>query len=140
MLSACGHGATAGRENGFVFRREPEALSAAELFDLLWESLADVLGTAASATLLRRAIKQAVSRTSWSEPVIVTRSGLDYEYRVPETWTQACSEEALGALRAVAAELRVLLVELTGPVVVRRLARLAPLRERGIDFSADVPK
>ena len=139
MPSACGHGATAGRENGFVFRSEPGALSAAELFDLLWESLADVLGTAASATLLRRAIKQAASRTSWSEPVIVTRSGLDYEYRVPETWTQASSEEALGALRVVAAELRVLLVELTGPVVVGRLGRLQPLRERGIDFSADVP-
>jgi hypothetical protein len=123
-----------------VIHGEPEAMSAAELFDLLWESLADVLGTAATATLLRRAIKQAVSRTSWSEPVIVTKNGLDYEYRLPETWTQARNEEALGALRVVAAELHVLLVELTGPVVVRRLARLAPLRERGIDFSADVAK
>jgi hypothetical protein len=133
-----GHGPVAGQENGVVIRREPEALTAAELFDLLWESLADVLGTAASATLLRRAIKQAASRTSWSEPVIVTRNGLDYEYRVPETWTQACSEEALGALRVLAAELSVLLVELTGPVVVRRLAQLEPLRERGIHFSEEV--
>lgn len=120
--------------------REPEATSAAALFDLLWESLADVLGSAASATLLRRAIKQAASRTSWTETVSVTRNGLDYEYRLPETWTQGCSEEALGVLRVVADELRVLLVELTGPVVVRRLARLQPLRERGIDFSAGVPK
>lgn len=115
-------------------------MSTAELFDLLWESLTDVLGTAATATLLRRAIKQAASRTSWSDPVIVTKNGLDYEYRLPETWTQACSEEALGAFRVVAAELGVLLVELTGPVVVRRLARLAALRERGIDFSAELPK
>ena len=124
--------------NGFVSHSGQDASSAAELFDLLWESLADVLGTAASATLLRRAIKQAASRSSWPEPVIVTRKGLDYEYRVPETWTQACSEEALGALRVLAAELRVLLVELTGPVVIRRLARLEPLRERGIDFSEEV--
>jgi hypothetical protein len=115
-------------------------MSAAELFDLLSESLADVLGTAASATLLRRAIKQAASRTSWTETVSVTRNGLEYEYRVPETWAQGCSEDALGALRVMAGELRVLLVELTGPVVVRRLARLQPLRERGIDFSAEVPK
>lgn len=121
-----------------MIRSDPEALSAAGLFALLWEALADVLGTAASATLLRRAIKQAASRTSPSELVIVTRNGLDYEYRVPETWTQACSEEALAALRVLAAELRVLLVELTGPVVVRRLARLEPLRERGIDFSEEV--
>ena len=140
MLSARGHGATTGPENGFVMHSEPGTRSAAELFELLWGSLADVLGTAAGATLLRRAIKQTESRTSWSEPVIVTRKGLDYEYRLPETWTQACSEEALGALRVLAAELRVLLVELTGPVVVRRLARLQPLRERGIDFSEEVPK
>ena len=140
MLSDYAHGPRTGRENGFVSHSEPETTSAAALFDLLWESLADVLGTAASATLLRRAIKQAVARTAWPEPVIVTRNGLDYEYRVPETWTHGCSEEALGALRVVAAELRVLLVELTGPVVVRRLARLAPLRERGIDFSEEVPK
>jgi hypothetical protein len=117
-----------------------QATSAAELFELLWETLADVLGTAASATLLRRAIKQAASQTSSSEPVIVVRNGLEYEYRLPETWKQPGNEEAFGALRIVAAELRVLLVELTGPVVVRRLGRLAPFRERGIDFSDEEPK
>jgi len=118
-----------------VSRSDQDATSPAELFDLLWESLADVLGTAATATLLRRAIKRAASHTSWSEPVIVARNGLDYEYRLPETWKQPGNEEALGALRVVAAELRVLLVELTGPVVVRRLARLAPFRKLGIDFN-----
>jgi hypothetical protein len=122
-----------------VSRSDQEATSAAELFEVLWESLADVLGTAATATLLRRAIKQAAARTSWSEPVIVARNGLDYEFRLPETWKQPGNEEAVGALRVVAAELRVLLAELTGPVVVRRLARLAPFRERGIDFSDEAP-
>ena len=121
-------------------RSDQDATSPAELFDLLWESLADVLGTAATATLLRRAIKQAASQTSWSEPVVVIRNGLDYEYRLPETWKQPGNEEAFGALRVVAAELRVLLVELTGPVVIRRLARLAPFRERGIDFSDEATK
>jgi hypothetical protein len=116
------------------------ATSAAELFDLLWETLADVLGTAATATLLRRAIKQAASQTSWSEPVIVSRNGLDYQYRLPEAWKQRDNEKALGALRVVAGELRVLLIELTGPVVVRRLGRLAPFRERGIDFSEEAPR
>lgn len=116
---------------------DEHATSAAELFDLLWETLADVLGTAATATLLRRAIKQAASQASWSEPVIVSRNGLDYQYRLPEAWKQRDNEEALGALRVVAGELRVLLIELTGPVVVRRLGRLAPFRERGIDFSEE---
>jgi len=123
-----------------VSRSDQGATSAAELFDLLWESLADMLGTAATATLLRRAIKQAASQTSWSDPVVVMRNGLDYEYRLPETWKQPGNEKAVGALRVVAAELRVLLVELTGPVVVRRLARLAPFREQGIDFSDEAPK
>jgi hypothetical protein len=121
-----------------VSQSDQDATSAAELFDLLWESLADVLGTAATATLVRRALKQVASQTS-SEPVIVTRNGLEYEYRVPETWKQPGNEEAIGALRAVAAELRVLLVELTGTVVVARLARLAAFRKSGIDFSDEAP-
>ena len=99
-----------------------------------------MLGTAAAATLLRRAIKQAVSKTSWSDPVVVIRSGLDYEYRLPEAWKQPGNEKAIGELRVVASELRALLVELTGPVVVRRLARLAPFREHGIDFSDEDPQ
>jgi hypothetical protein len=119
---------------------DQDAASPAQLFDLLWATLADVLGTAATATLLRRAIKQAASHTSWSEPVIVTKNGLDYNYRLPETWKEPGNEEAVGALLVVAAELRVLLVELTGSVVIRRLGRLAPFREWGIDFSDEVPK
>jgi hypothetical protein len=123
-----------------VSGNDQEAASAAELFDLLWESLADVLGTAATATLLRRSIKRASSQTSWSEPVIVARNGPDYEYRLPETWRQPGNEEALSALRVVATELRRLLIELTGPVVVRRLVRLASFRKLGIDFSDEAPQ
>jgi len=108
--------------------------SAAELFELLWETLADVLGTAATATLLRRSIKQAAARTAWAEPVVVARHGLDYTYRLPETWKHPANDEAVDALRTIVAELRVLLVELTGPVVVARLGHLAPLRKWGIDF------
>jgi hypothetical protein len=120
-----------------VSRSDQDATSAAELFDLLWESVADVLGTAATATLLRRAIKRAASQSSWSETVTVSRNGLDYEYRLPETWKQPGNEEAVGALQVVATELCALLVELTGPVVIRRLGRLAPFRKLGIDFSKE---
>jgi hypothetical protein len=109
--------------------------SAAELFDLLWESLADVLGTAAGATLLRRAIKRAAARSAWPEPVVVARDGLDYTYRLPDTWKQPDNDGAVDEFRIIAAELRVLLVELTGPVVIARLAQLAPLRKWGIDFT-----
>ena len=125
------------RDNGHARRDDRDAASAAELFDLLWESLADVVGTAATATLLRRAIKRAAAQTSCPEPITVGRNGLDYEYLLPETWKQPGNEEAIGALRVVATELRALLVELTGPVVVRRLSRLAPLLKLGIDFSEE---
>ena len=111
------------------------ATSAAELFDLLWESLVDVLGTAATAIILRRAIQQAALRTPCPEQVAVVRIGLEYEYRVPETWKQSGNDEAVDTLRVVAAALRVLLVELTGPVVVDRLGRLASFRKWGIEFS-----
>ena len=112
---------------------DENASSAAELFELLWETLVDVLGTAAAATLLRRAIKRTMSQ------VAVVRKGPDYEYCLPETWWQPGNEEALTALRVMVAELRVLLIELTGPVVVRRLARLASFRKLGIDFSDEAP-
>jgi hypothetical protein len=114
--------------------------SAAELFELLWESLADVLGTAAAATLLRRAIKRAAAHGSPAEPVAIIRKGPDYEYHFPETWREPGNEDAVGALRGMATELRLLLIELTGPVVVRRLARLASFRKLGIDFSDEAPQ
>jgi hypothetical protein len=109
--------------------------SAAELFDLLWETLADILGTAATATLLRRSIRQSSDRIGWTEPLVVARSGPDYSYRVPDAWKQPGNDEAVDALRIVAAELRGLLVELTGPVVVTRLGQVAALRKWGIDFT-----
>jgi hypothetical protein len=112
--------------------------SAAELFDLLWETLADVLGTAATATLVRRSIKQAAGRTVGCEPLTVMRNGPEYTYRLPESWKKTGNDEAVDALRIVAAELRVLLVALTGPVVVARLAQVAALRKWGIDFANEV--
>jgi hypothetical protein len=111
------------------------ATSAAGLFDLLWKSLADVLGTAAAAIILRRAIQQAAPRDASAERVVIIRNGLEYEYRVPQSWTQPGNDAAVDALRRVCAALRVLLIELTGSVVVNLLGRLAPLRKWGIEFS-----
>jgi hypothetical protein len=118
-----------------VTSNDPGGESAAELFDLLWGTLADVLGTAATATLLRRAIKRGAARTAWSEPVVVARNGLDYTYRLPDAWKQSGNDEAVDVFRIIAAELKLLLIELTGPVVVTRLRQLAPLRKWGIDFN-----
>jgi hypothetical protein len=87
---------------------------------------------------VRRSIKQAGARIA-SESVVVVRDGVDYTYRLPEAWKEPGNDAAVDVLRILAAELRVLLVELTGPVVVARLGLLAPLRKWGIDFSAQAP-
>lgn len=105
---------------------------AASLFELIWESMADVLGTAATATLLRRALKRAAPRHAELSGIVIGRNHFNYEYQVPETWRQNSGGDAMCALRELARDLQPLLVEMTGPVVVRRLARVGPLRDLGI--------
>ena len=106
-------------------------LSVAALFTLIWESLADVLGTAATATLLRRAAKRATPRCAELTELAIDREKLEYRYTLPPAWANAAGRAPV-ALRELVAELRPLLVELTGPVVFRRLERIPELRKRGI--------
>jgi hypothetical protein len=116
---------------------EPQR-SAASLFDLLWESLADVLGTAAAATILRLALKRVAANGAGPAPeVLIERKDLEYHYRVPESWRFPGDEAPLQALRALGRELGTLLVELTGPVVVRGLERIDPFHDHHIHFRKD---
>jgi hypothetical protein len=107
-------------------------LTAEELFALLWDSMADLLGTAATATLLRRALRRASAQQLVLCGVVTEREGLTYRYTVPPAWQQALDQEALAALQALTRELYPLLVEMTGPVVVRRLARVQTLRRAAL--------
>jgi hypothetical protein len=106
-------------------------LSGAGLFTLLWESLADVLGTAATATLLRRAAFRAAPRIPELAELDIARVNLDYQYTLPSTWKEREAGTML-PLRELVGELRPLLVEMTGQVVVRHLEKIPELRERGI--------
>jgi hypothetical protein len=106
-------------------------LSAGGLFTVLWEALADVLGTAAAATLVRRAAKRAVLRWPELAGLSITREGLDYRYTLPSAWTDATPDRP-EPLCELARELWTLLVDLTGSVVVNRLAQIPELRNRGI--------
>jgi hypothetical protein len=106
----------------------PGDATAAELFGLLWDTMADVLGTAATATLLRRALKRAARGRADLGGVAIERDDLSYGYRLPETWREGRDGAAVGALRHLVGALEPLLVEMTGPVVVRRLAQVAALR------------
>ncbi len=106
-------------------------LSTGDLFAILWSALADVLGTAAAAALLRRAARRAV--LSWPElaALSITREDLEYCYVLPATWQDPALGRP-GALCALAAELWPLLRDLTGSVIVARLAQIPELQSRGV--------
>lgn len=106
-------------------------LSGGALFTIVWNALADVLGTAAAATLLRRAALRAAPAWPELHVLAITRNELEYAYAVPPGWDEPAADPP-PALRALVAELWDLLVELTGPVVVRSLAGVPELRHRGL--------
>lgn len=103
----------------------------AALFDLLWKELAEVLGTAATSTVLRRAAKRAAARNVEIADLAIRREGLDHTYVLPPAW-QDGREEGWIALRELLVELRPLLIELTGMVVIRRLQRIDAFQQRGL--------
>src|SRR5260370_39222734 len=69
--------------------------TAAELFDLLWESLAELLGTAATATLVRRAMKRVAVEAPAAPMGGVTRDTVTYYYEGPQHWRHAADPDAL---------------------------------------------
>jgi hypothetical protein len=118
---------------GFLRLRDASGLerSAAELFATVWETIADVLGTATTAAIVRRAAGRAATRSPELVGLVVVREELEYQYRVPSTWSQG-SERGLISLRVLAAELGRLLVELTGNIVVQRLEEDPELHTVGL--------
>jgi hypothetical protein len=106
--------------------------TAAALFGLLWGTMAEVLGTTATAVLVRRAAQRAAAHWPVLQQLVIHQDGLTYQFRVPKTWEEGSNPEALAALQALGQEVCHLLHVMTGSVVIRRLARLMPLRRYGI--------
>jgi hypothetical protein len=69
-------------------------LSAAALFTLLWEELADVLGTAATAVLVRRAARRAAHRRPELAELAISRENLEYRFILPRAWTERANAAA----------------------------------------------
>jgi hypothetical protein len=111
-------------------------MSADDLFTLLWEGLADILGTAAAAALVRRAARTAVVRCPELVELDVVREDLAYVFTVPAGWHEP-GEPVPAGLAELWRELRALLIELTGLVVLRHLARLPGLGSRGLQILPD---
>ena len=103
----------------------------AALFKLIWDSVADVLGTTAAATLLRRAAQRATPRSPELGEFAILRTDAGYTYTLPRALVGKLEHTPV-ALRELVGELRPLLAELTGQVVVRRIDQIPGLRERGI--------
>lgn len=108
------------------------------LFDRLWVTLCDAFGCSAAAALLRRSHRRALKRCPALAGAIVERAGSTYRYTVPESWKSASSDSA-GAFRVWLEELIPFLVELTGAVVVRRLAALPEFQRCPMIPSAFTP-
>lgn len=106
-------------------------MPAPALFAIVWDTLADVLGTAAAAAIVRRATGRAAVEVPELVDLVVLREDLEYRYRVPRAWSQN-ADGALIALRELAAEIGRLLMELTGPVVICRLEQIPELRAAGL--------
>jgi hypothetical protein len=95
--------------------------------------MADILGTGATATLLRRAVQKAAKRRPELKGLAIRREALEYAFTVPDSWNENEPQTtAMDALRDVARELRPVLTELTGRVVLRQLEKLELLREHHI--------
>lgn len=102
--------------------------SPAATVEVLWVALTDVMGNAATATLLRRAAMRAAIRAPELGEFSVVRDRFNYRYVVPASWS-AASPKGSASLRELLVELRPLLVDLTGPVVLHRLRDIPALRE-----------
>ena len=99
--------------------------------------MADLLGTAATATLLRRAIQELGDGRPDLRDLLIRRDGLAYTFSVPASWHDE-REQGVLALRDMARALQPILVQLTGDIVLRRLGRIDALRASGL-FGGEEP-
>ena len=108
------------------------------LFEHIWAALVDLLGSAATATLIRRSLKRAAERVPGLEAISISRERFEYRYVLPPGW-QDSSTGALDDLREVARELQPLLLELTGSVVLHRLRGIPDLERCRVFPSENEP-
>ncbi len=105
--------------------------TAAAIFTALWGAIADVLGGAAAATLVRRAVKRTREAHPELDQLVVAKVGLEYTYFVPPTWN-AAGITAPASLQAVSLELCRTLDAMTGPLMLQRLSAIPELQGHGL--------
>jgi len=106
--------------------RDEASGAPSEIFDVLWGALVELLGSPATATLLRRSARRRLGDFPELVELAITRKDFEYTYAVPADWKHA-NERSNAALQALVQDLCCLLLELTGPVVLHRLKTSAQL-------------
>jgi hypothetical protein len=94
---------------------------------MLWETLVDLLGSAATATIMGRAARRALRRSPELGELAIARVDREYGYVVPRSFDRP--DRPPVSLQVLLDELRPLLVDMTGQVALRRLDRVPELRE-----------
>jgi hypothetical protein len=108
----------------------PHTCTTSELFELLWSTLSDMIGSTATAALLQRSIKRAAEQHVDLNGLAIVREQFGYRYTLPDTWmAHGDRDRSLHALRQLVRELWPILSDLTGPIIGRRL-RQVPLLVR----------
>jgi len=118
------------------FPRDKTSSTPSEIFDVLWAALVEILGSPATATLLRRSAKRRLGDFPELGKLAITRKGFEYAYAVPADWKHA-NERSNPALQALVQDVCSLLLELTGQVVLHRLRALPQLAKFDLSLSED---
>ena len=99
----------------------------ARLFEAIWSTMSDVLGPTATALLLQRSARRVASEQPELRELVISRDAFAYTYTLPPSWMEDRPQPSEAFLH-LARELGVLLSELTGSVVLRRLRDVELLR------------
>ena len=102
-----------------------DSITSERLFALVWDDMVDLLGSSATATLLRRAAKHAASGHPKLRELVIHKPTFDYEYTVPPAWKNNGRDTLALLLRALVPLLR----ELTGPIVIQRLCSIPEIAQ-----------
>jgi hypothetical protein len=108
-----------------------DEVTAARLFAVMWDALTEVLGTAAVAAIVRRAVRRTAPECPELRELVISREDLEYRYTLPPSWSHLATSRPR-ALHLLVAEIGRLLAELTGTVVIQRLEEILELQAGGL--------
>lgn len=103
----------------------PPPLAAA--VEQVWATLAETLGTTATAALIRRAARRASTSAHRLEQFLVEGQGYSYRLQMPEKWA-GDETAAQSDVRCLLQELCLLLTDLTGDVITAKLATVPAIQ------------